>query len=166
MVNRLGAAVRRCAAAIAIDPSVEPAQNRCCFKRFFISVLLLLLLSNFESRTERVGLPVLPLLFPGCAESRISAAQQGVSGSYRKPGGGVEVDCGAAADFWKDRMRLQQQQRKSFFCEESFFFHIYDEEGGRAAWTLSIWLRSTVHMKRSEVIKPRFPTFFNATTAK
>lgn len=137
MVNRLCAAVRRRAAAIAIDPSVEPAQNRCCFKRFFISELLLLL-SNFESRRARVGLPVLPLLFPGrCAAPSpvsVSAAQQGVSGSHRKPGGGVEVGCGAAADFWKDCMRLQQQQRKSFFCEErGFFFHIYDEEGGRAA---------------------------------
>lgn len=132
MVNRLCAAVRRCAAAIAIDPSVEPAQNRSCFKRFFISELLLLL-SNFESRTERVWLtgrlPVLPLLFPGrcAAPSPVSvcAAQQGVSGSHRKPGCGVEVDCGAAADFWKDCMRLQQQQRKSFFCEERFWFFSY-----------------------------------------
>lgn len=145
MVNRLCAAVRRCAAAIAIDPSVEPAQNRCCFKRFFISELLLRL-SNFESRTERVGLPVLPLLFPGrcAAPSPVSgsAAQQGVSGSHRKPGGGVVVDCGAATDFWKDCVRLQQQQRKSFFCEERVFPHICEEEGGRAARTLSIWLRS------------------------
>lgn len=59
--------------AIAIDPSLEPAPNRCCFKRFFISVLLLLLLlSNFGvTHGACGGLPVLPLLFPGCAQSRI-----------------------------------------------------------------------------------------------
>lgn len=49
-----------------------------------------------------------------------------------------------------------------------FFFHIYDEEGGRAGGTLSIrlnCLRKEISIA-PEVIKPGFPTFFHATSAK
>lgn len=150
MVNRLCAAVRRCAAAIAIDPSVEPAQNRCCFKRFFISVRLLLL-NNFESRTERGRLPVPPFLFPGRraaprrAESRLLLCR--AAGRIRFPpkprrwGGGGLWSRGRLLERFHTPAAAAVEE--VLFCEEGFCFfpHIYDEEGGRAARTLSIWLR-------------------------
>lgn len=108
MVNRLCASERPCADAIATDPSVEPAQRRCCFRRLFISVLLL---GNFEcahARLCRASGPAAPLSRPlRSAPPRrfhLSARTAGVSGSHRK-GDGEVVVCGK--DFWKDFMRLQ-----------------------------------------------------------
>lgn len=117
MVNRLCAAARPCAAAIAIDPSVGPAQNASSSRCFCSSSAILSLLTHGACRA--CG-PVPPLLFPAASgpaaplrRRRVhsSARTAGVSGSHRKPDGGV-VECGA--HFWKDFMRLQQQ-RKGFF---------------------------------------------------
>lgn len=173
MVNRLCAAVRRCAAAIAIDPSVEPAQNRCCFKRFFISVLLLLL-SNFESRTERVGLPVLPLLFPGrCAapnpesppRSRaypVPTENQAVGWRWtvERPRTSGKIACGC------------NSSRGSPFPVKKVFFFIFMT--GRGAGPSEHCQFGSVRLNclhkeisvAPEVIEPGFPTFFHATTAK